>query len=179
MHTAISVLQMPIPQPRSAASSQSMTSQNSASPLGRPPLPAGEGRIVATHGMAPTLGKYHRSFCPACDLTAEDRHPVLECPRCSGPVILGVWDRIMALAREGGAPPPRPPYRQHIPLELVPGVGPKSLQRLQALGPEDHGYVRGSLCRTGRGGGSCLRYSSHESPERRAERNPRRRRKIW
>ncbi|NLM55567.1 MAG: hypothetical protein GX195_11605 [Firmicutes bacterium] len=95
-----------------------------------------EGRIVATHGMAPTLGKYHRSFCPACDLTAEDRHPVLECPRCSGPVILGVWDRIMALAREGGAPPPRPPYRQHIPLELVPGVGPKSLQRLQALGPE-------------------------------------------
>lgn len=94
------------------------------------------GKIVATHGMAPALGKYHRSFCPACSRIASEQEPVLKCPQCGGPVILGVWDRVMHLAEENTVPPLRPPYVTHIPLDLIPSIGPKARQKLQQVGTE-------------------------------------------
>ena len=94
------------------------------------------GRICANHGMAPALGKYHRSFCPVCDLTAAEESPILKCPKCGGPVVLGVWDRVMSLAAPDVLPPARPPYVPHVPLNLMPGIGPKSLQKLEGLGTE-------------------------------------------
>lgn len=104
-----------------------------------------EGRgIEANYGLEPMLGKYHRTYCGDCDalvdLTDEaaGRRPV--CPNCGGKsIVRGVFDRIAALSEpeEGGvgeeaARRPRPPYRNQVPLEFVPGLGPKKREALLA-----------------------------------------------
>lgn len=95
-----------------------------------------EGKILATHGMEPRLGKYHRSYCPTCKRTADETEPVLECTQCGGDVILGVWDRILSIADTAEKPPDRPPYIKHIPLEMVPEIGPGKRQQLYRIGTE-------------------------------------------
>jgi len=94
----------------------------------------GGRRIVANYGLDPRLGKYHRTYCPRCDVTMRDLDPpVLSCPRCPGlPVVRGVLDRIVEIqdSCEPRHPPGRPPYRYQVPLEFVPGVGPKSIDKL-------------------------------------------------
>lgn len=94
------------------------------------------GRILATHGMEPLLGKYHRSFCPACRRTAHEEEPVLSCPQCGGDVVLGVWDRILSIAVPSEHAPERPPYVSHIPLEMIPEVGREKRQKLYRTGTE-------------------------------------------
>lgn len=94
-------------------------------------------RIVATHGLEPLLGKYYRSFCPNCQWLAEDLTPILVCPYCQQTMVYGVWDRIRAIADSSRSVECRPPYRAHVPLAMLPGIGPKTYVRMiEELGTE-------------------------------------------
>lgn len=100
------------------------------------------GGISANYGLDPRLGKYHRTFCDACGSVAEAPPPVLACPSCGrmrNDLVVGVFDRIAEIADwvEPLHPKHRPPYRHHIPLEFVPGLGRKGIHRLvEAFGSE-------------------------------------------
>jgi uncharacterized protein (TIGR00375 family) len=101
------------------------------------------GRAVAANfGLVPALGKYHRTACPRCGTLDGLPPPVLACPRCGERrVVLGVLDRLTQIADrpEPVHPPHRPPYRPQVPLRLLPGVGPRTAERLlAAVGPELH-----------------------------------------
>ncbi|MBL0387550.1 TIGR00375 family protein [Tumebacillus sp. ITR2] len=94
-----------------------------------------DGRAVtANFGLEPKLGKYHRTFCAACDEvldTASIEH--LNCPACgSKKIVRGVHDRILSIADrpEPVHPPHRPPYFYQIPLEFIPKVGKKTIDKL-------------------------------------------------
>ncbi|HEY3316545.1 MAG TPA: endonuclease Q family protein [Bacillota bacterium] len=92
-------------------------------------------RVLANYGLDPRLGKYHRTHCDACELTVEELPPVHVCPRCgSRRVVLGVLDRLTEIAdrERGESPPHRPPYHWQVPLEYLPGLGPKTMERLLA-----------------------------------------------
>lgn len=95
------------------------------------------GGIVATHGLQPLLGKYYRSFCPRCDYLATDATPTFMCPSCSATMVFGVWDRILDISDWNDNGENRPPYRSHVPLRMLIGVGPKTYFRMiQSLGTE-------------------------------------------
>jgi uncharacterized protein (TIGR00375 family) len=91
-------------------------------------------RVVANYGLDPKLGKYHRTYCPRCSRTFQhESPPVLVCPECnSASVVRGVLDRITDIQDYSAPKHPahRPPYRYQIPLEFVPGIGPKSIDKL-------------------------------------------------
>ena len=100
-----------------------------------------DGRgIVANYGLDPKLGKYHRTFCLKCKETAGDPPPVLRCP--NNPkhrVVVGVRDRIEVIGDRtqnpeetlgDSLPNIRPPYHYQVPLNFLPGVGPKTIDRL-------------------------------------------------
>lgn len=104
-----------------------------------------DGRgIAANYGLDPRLGKYHRTHCAGCGTTldVEDGEmpaspdAVMRCPLCgSAKLIRGVSGRVRALGRLAGRNVPRidaerPPYICQVPLEFIPGVGPKLLDRL-------------------------------------------------
>lgn len=99
----------------------------------------GEGGrcIVENWGMDPRLGKYHRTWCPRCKKNAALPPPVDACPYCgSRRVVLGVLDRIVQLAGAQNSDElavRRPPYRHYVPLELVPGLGCRTLSRLREI----------------------------------------------
>lgn len=99
---------------------------------------AGEkGRsIIANYGLDPLLGKYHKTVCAHC------LHPVADhavvCPECGHKkIIKGVADRILELKTAEKGPTNRPPYIHQVPLEFIPGLGPKLLDKLlQHFGTE-------------------------------------------
>lgn len=100
-------------------------------------------RIAANFGMDPKLGKYHRSFCKKCNKVIEAEPPVLECPECGAKshsdFITGVLDRMAVIADTDNPvhPADRPPYNYQIPLDFVPGLSDRTLQRLiDAFGSE-------------------------------------------
>ena len=94
----------------------------------------GGRRVRRNFGLDPRLGKYHRTYCPACDETLRDVDPpAVSCPRCpDSPVVMGVLDRIVQIQDypEPRHPAHRPPYQYQVPLEFVPGIGPRSIDRL-------------------------------------------------
>ncbi|QHT60469.1 TIGR00375 family protein [Paenibacillus lycopersici] len=97
-----------------------------------------EGRgIAANYGLNPVLGKYHRTYCLNCGSLAEEQDGV-RCAQCGSPKqVRGVLDRIMELAEQAGrtepyVPDSRPPYVYQVPLEFMPGVGRKTLDKLLA-----------------------------------------------
>lgn len=99
-------------------------------------------RVAANYGLDPRLGKYHRSFCDACNRMAQGPPPVAACEACGRSdhnFVKGVLDRIHEI---GDRPQPshpdhRPPYHYQIPLQFVPGVGPRTLDLLiQRFGSE-------------------------------------------
>lgn len=93
--------------------------------------------LVATHGLEPLLGKYYRSFCVNCQMLAQDEKPIFVCPQCGTQMVSGVWDRIAAISDWRSPLPTRPPYRAHVPLIMLPGVGPKTYKRMiEELGTE-------------------------------------------
>ncbi|NLY51433.1 MAG: TIGR00375 family protein [Firmicutes bacterium] len=111
-----------------------------------------ENIILANYGLEPRLGKYHRTFCLKCERVVEGAPPVYQCSRCdSDKVVVGVLDRITAIADENEPvhPPNRPPYIHQVPLEFIPGVGKKTLNKLlEAFGTEMeilHGTSLGEL----------------------------------
>lgn len=86
--------------------------------------------VVSNHGLEPLLGKYYRSFCPRCELLAQNDLATLICPACGGTMVYGVWDRLREIRDFSGEIQGRPPYQAHVPLALLPGVGPKTYKRL-------------------------------------------------
>ncbi|HEY9061540.1 MAG TPA: endonuclease Q family protein [Pseudobacteroides sp.] len=89
-------------------------------------------RIAANYGLNPLLGKYHRTFCDVCEKVVEGTPPVLKCPVSDRhAVVVGVRDRL-ELIRDRDLPQmdSRPPYIYQVPLEFLPKVGPKTIDRL-------------------------------------------------
>ena len=93
-----------------------------------------EGRkILANYGLDPKLGKYHRTHCDNCDSTIETREPVEVCPKCgSDKVTFGVFDRIELIKDKETtqSPADRPPYIYQVPLNFIPGIGGKTIEKL-------------------------------------------------
>lgn len=93
----------------------------------------GNRQVKANYGLNPRLGKYHRTCCTKCggQLTAEVEGQL--CCYCgSKKIIRGVFDRVDEIADRPTPihPDHRPPYYYQIPLEFIPGVGGKTLDRL-------------------------------------------------
>ncbi|KRF12127.1 endonuclease Q family protein [Paenibacillus sp. Soil787] len=90
--------------------------------------------IVANYGLNPRLGKYHRTYCSLCESVLDENDTTVErCADCgSNKIVRGVMDRIQHLADRELAylPPYRPPYHFQVPLEFIPGLGPKKLSQL-------------------------------------------------
>lgn len=102
---------------------------------------SGLNMVEANYGLAPLLGKYHRSFCSACGRIFAVSSAVTTCPDCStGHFVLGVWDRLQQIADQPSrSPSHRPPYYYQVPLEMLPGIGPKTQKNLiQRVGPEKY-----------------------------------------
>ena len=90
-------------------------------------------KIIANYGLDPKLGKYHRTHCDNCDCTIETKEPVDKCPNCgSDKVTFGVFDRIELIKdkEKSKSPENRPPYVYQIPLNFIPGVGGKTIDKL-------------------------------------------------
>ena len=90
-------------------------------------------KILANYGLDPKLGKYHRTHCDNCDSTIETREPVEVCPKCgSNKVTFGVFDRIELIKDKETTQSPenRPPYVYQVPLNFIPGVGGKTIEKL-------------------------------------------------
>jgi len=90
-------------------------------------------RIIANYGLDSKLGRYHRTFCEVCNYTATSNPPVYKCEKCgSDKIVKGVFDRIVEIgdSQQSISPSHRPPYHHQVPLEFVPGVGKKTLDRL-------------------------------------------------
>jgi len=89
-------------------------------------------RIKANYGLNPKLGKYNRSYCLNCDTVLHGEPPVLKCPVSEKHrVVVGVEDRIEVIKdREEPKMGNRPPYNYQVPLEFIPGVGKKTIDKL-------------------------------------------------
>lgn len=98
-------------------------------------------RVAANYGLDPRLGKYHRTFCESCGSILDENRAITDrCPHCGHTrLVRGVMDRIMSLATRTRphVPAARPPYFYQVPLEFLPGLGRKTLDRLlDELGTE-------------------------------------------
>lgn len=93
-----------------------------------------DGRnVIANYGLDPKLGKYHRTFCDNCNKTIETKYPVTKCPYCSSTkVTFGVFDRIELIQDKSKSisPKNRPQYIYQVPLQFIPGVGGKTIDKL-------------------------------------------------
>ncbi|WP_135551744.1 endonuclease Q family protein [Paenibacillus cymbidii] len=93
-------------------------------------------RIAANYGLNPRLGKYHRTYCAACESIADEAAIAAErCPYCGSPkLVRGVFDRIRAIAdrSEPAIPATRPPYCYQVPFEFIPGLGGRMKEKLLA-----------------------------------------------
>ena len=90
-------------------------------------------RVVENYGLDPKLGKYHRTYCDNCETSIETKEPVSVCPKCgSKKVTFGVFDRIELIQdkNKSESPAHRPPYIYQIPLQFIPGVGGKTIDKL-------------------------------------------------
>ncbi|OCA90995.1 hypothetical protein A8F94_03770 [Bacillus sp. FJAT-27225] len=89
-----------------------------------------DGRgIHANYGLDPLLGKYHGTVCAEC------MNPVAQigttCSHCGSiKIIRGVADRIADLSSANAHPAWRPPYIHQVPLDFIPGLGPKLFEKL-------------------------------------------------
>ncbi|HEX7064339.1 MAG TPA: endonuclease Q family protein [Bacillales bacterium] len=87
--------------------------------------------ISANYGLDPRLGKYHRTMCEECYQVIEDSKARM-CPHCGNRRITkGVFDRLQELRQENPHMPERPPYVHQVPLEFIPKLGPKTLDKLR------------------------------------------------
>lgn len=91
-----------------------------------------EGRgITGNYGMNPKLGKYHTTVCQECMEAVKYRTEV--CPSCGAKKIInGVFDRLQELKNTEVGRDDRPAYHYQVPLEYLPGLGPKTFEKLLA-----------------------------------------------
>jgi len=89
-----------------------------------------DGRgIIANYGLDPLLGKYHQTVCAKCFAPFDPE--IGECSECGHTkFVKGVADRILELKTSDESPAGRPPYIHQVPLEFIPGLGPKMLRKL-------------------------------------------------
>jgi len=90
-------------------------------------------KIIANYGLDPKLGKYHRTFCEKCGKNIEGNAPVSICKECdSSNITMGVFDRIEIIKdkEKSISPSTRPPYIYQIPLNFIPGLGGKTIDKL-------------------------------------------------
>lgn len=95
----------------------------------------GGRRVLANYGLNPLLGKYHRTLCEKCNNISGFTGKTDSCPSCgSTKIIKGVFERISGLAdsQRPVHPDERPPYYYQTPLEFIPGLGAKTMQKLLA-----------------------------------------------
>ncbi|MBA4542854.1 MULTISPECIES: endonuclease Q family protein [Thermoactinomyces] len=95
-----------------------------------------EGRkVCANYGLDPRLGKYYRTRCLNCEELWPAYPEADRCPECgSAKKVRGVRDRIMEIAdQESVHPDHRPPYIYQVPLEFIPGLGKRTLEKLLAV----------------------------------------------
>lgn len=89
-------------------------------------------KIVENYGMNPKLGKYHSTVCKKCGHHNEYKAKV--CTHCHAKQIVnGVADRIdeLSILDHGKTEQaPRPNYVYQVPLEYLPGIGKKTIQKL-------------------------------------------------
>ncbi|MGH2330283.1 endonuclease Q family protein [Thermoanaerobacter mathranii] len=88
--------------------------------------------IIKNYGLNPKLGKYHRTFCLDCGYIAREKPPVKKCLKCgSANIVLGVRDRVEEIKDYDTTHPSfRPLYIYQIPLEFIPNIGKKSIEKL-------------------------------------------------
>jgi uncharacterized protein (TIGR00375 family) len=103
--------------------------------LKRALLREGGRKVAANYGLDPRLGKYYRTRCLNCDELWPGEAEVERCPHCGGTKkVKGVRDRILEIAdQETVHPHHRPPYVYQVPLEFIPKLGPKTLDKLLAV----------------------------------------------
>ena len=90
-------------------------------------------KILCNYGLDPKLGKYHRTYCEACEKNIPGNAPVTTCPDCdSRNITMGVFDRIETIKdkNESKSPKNRPPYVYQVPLTFIPGLGGKTIDKL-------------------------------------------------
>lgn len=90
-----------------------------------------DGRsILANYGLVPELGKYHRTYCLKCEQLWEIGASRCKCGSTRS--VSGVFDRLLEIQTSTVPihPPFRPPYIHQVPLEFVPGIGKKTMQKL-------------------------------------------------
>jgi uncharacterized protein (TIGR00375 family) len=86
-------------------------------------------RIIANYGLDPLLGKYHQTVCASCQTSYSSEESF--CPNCQDPkTVRGVAERILELKTAEHSPEHRPHYIHQVPLEFIPGLGPKLLRKL-------------------------------------------------
>ncbi|WP_462412104.1 endonuclease Q family protein [Neobacillus sp. Marseille-QA0830] len=91
-------------------------------------MEAGRG-VIANYGLDPLLGKYHKTVCAECLNPLGTEDPI--CNLCgSQKIVKGVADRILELKTADFSPSWRPPYVHQVPLEFIPGLGPRLLEKL-------------------------------------------------
>jgi uncharacterized protein (TIGR00375 family) len=92
--------------------------------------------VTANYGLNPQLGKYFTSVCEKC--FQKRGKGVFDCPGCGHHrFVKGVSDRLEELADRAESKRSRPPYIHQVPLDFIPGVGPKTLDKLRdAFGTE-------------------------------------------
>lgn len=93
------------------------------------------GRMVLrNYGLDPELGKYHRTFCLKCGHKNESQNVVVACDSCGekSKIVMGVYDRIETIKDNQKCvhPKHRPPYIKQVPLEFIPGIGKKTINKL-------------------------------------------------
>ncbi|OYD09786.1 endonuclease Q family protein [Paludifilum halophilum] len=128
-------------------------------------------RVAANYGLDPKLGKYHRTRCANCDelLPSGDS---LRCPYCGkAKVIKGVMDRVREVSDQPSqSPDHRPPYMYQVPLEFIPKLGPKTLDKLlKQFGTEMNVLHRAPLKKVERAAGKGIAGHIRLARERRLE----------
>lgn len=102
-----------------------------------------EGRRIEKNvGLNPRLGKYYLTTCKICGAYIKD----CTCVSGHNKIIKGVSERISELAEEQRTQlnselrqnvHKHPPYIHQVPLEFIPGCGPKTIKKLiEAFGSE-------------------------------------------
>lgn len=91
-------------------------------------------RILANYGLNPQLGKYHRTRCAECFNEIRPDEEQTACPHCGGKrVVKGVYERLQELKgqeRIFTTEVTHPPYIHQVPLEFIPKLGKKTLEKL-------------------------------------------------
>lgn len=90
-------------------------------------------KVISNYGLDPKLGKYHRTYCEICGKNIEGKAPVTVCDTCdSRNITMGVYDRIEVIKDKASTESPenRPPYIYQIPLNFIPGLGGKTIDKL-------------------------------------------------